>query len=422
MTVLVIGSGGREHAIILKLAASKYKPELHCAPGNGGIGRYAKLHNVKATDIDGMVALAKELSPDWVFVAADDPLVLGMVDAMEANGFRCFGPRKNAAIIEGSKAFSKAFMRRNGIPTASYEIFETSETAIDYIKSQGKYPTVIKADGLALGKGAIIAQDFEQAKAAVLSIMEDKVFGESGARVVIEEHMTGVEATVLAFSDGKTVKPMISSMDHKRVNDNDQGPNTGGMGAVAPSPFLSNDLAKLGMERIFRPTIECMAKEGRTFKGCIYFELMLTDEGPKIIEYNCRFGDPEAQVVLPLLKTDLIDIMAAIDEERLADIDIEWSSDSAACVIMASGGYPVSYKTGFIINGLDDMGQINDATVYHAGTGFNGKEFTTAGGRVLGITCTGKDLDTALSLAYNAVSQIDFNGAHYRKDIGSKRP
>ncbi len=420
MKILVVGGGGREHAIIMKLAESKRTDKLYCAPGNGGISKYAECFDVKATDIDGIVKLAKQLAVDMVVVAPDDPLVLGMVDALNAEGFMTFGPDKAAAIIEGSKVFSKNLMKKYNIPTAAYEVFTNSEEAVEYIKKQNTYPTVIKADGLALGKGVVIAQNEYEAIDAVYSIMEDKIFGESGSKLVVEEFLTGPEITVLAFTDGNVVVPMVSSMDHKRAYDNDEGLNTGGMGTIAPNPYYTNTVAKESMEKIFIPTIKAMCSEGRRFKGCLYFGLMLTPNGVKVIEYNCRFGDPEAQVVLPLLDTDLVDIFEAIYNEKLSDLDIKWKNEYCSCVVMASGGYPKKYLTGLEIIGLDDMGQTEGAFIYHAGTKFNDGKFYTAGGRVLGVTATGETLTAALNKSYAAVSKINFENAHYRKDIGKK--
>lgn len=420
MKILIVGGGGREHAIAVALAKSPKVEKLYCAPGNGGISKVAECHPVKATDIDGMVELAKKLQPDYVFVAPDDPLVMGMVDILSQEGFKTFGPCANAAILEGSKAFSKSLMKKYGIPTAAYEVFTEADKAVDYIKSSDSYPVVIKADGLALGKGVVIAQDFAEAEDAVKSMMIDKKFGDSGSEVVIEEFMDGVEVTVLAFTDGKTVKPMVSSMDHKRAYDDDKGLNTGGMGTIAPNPLFTKELEEECMEKIFKPTIAAMAKEDRAFKGCLYFGLMLTKNGPKVVEYNARFGDPETQVVLPLLETDLVDIIEAVYEERLADLDIKWSNKACACVVMASGGYPEKYETGKAISGLDDNGQAEGAFVYHAGTRFENGEFLTAGGRVLGVTATGDNLKSALDGAYKAVEGISFEKAHYRKDIGKK--
>ena len=411
MNILVVGGGGREHALVIKLAESKKTDKIYCAPGNGGISRYAECRPVKATDIDGMVALAKEIKADLVVVAPDDPLVLGMVDALNAEGFRTFGPDKSAAIIEGSKVFSKNLMKKYNIPTAKYEVFDNAEKALEYIKSENTFPTVIKADGLALGKGVIIAQNMEEATDAVHSIMEDKIFGESGANVVIEEFLTGPEVSVLCFTDGKTIKPMVSSMDHKRALDGDKGLNTGGMGTVSPNPYYTAEVAEECMKTIFRPTIDAMVKENRKFKGCLYFGLMVTPNGVKVIEYNCRFGDPETQVVLPVLDTDIVDIMEAIYDEKLDEIDIKWKDEACACVVMASG---------LEISGLDNSGQVENAFVYHAGTRFEDGKFLTAGGRVLGVTATGENLEKALEKAYEAVGKINFENAHYRKDIGKK--
>lgn len=421
MNILIIGGGGREHAIAAALAKSPKTEKLYCAPGNGGISALAECFpEVKATDIESAVELAKKLNPDYVFVAPDDPLVMGMVDRMEAEGFKTFGPRANAAILEGSKSFSKGLMKKYGIPTAAYEVFTDEDKAVEYIKSHNSYPAVIKADGLALGKGVIIAKDFEEAKAAVHSMLVDGKFGKSGSEIVIEEFMDGTEVTVLAFTDGKSVKPMISSMDHKRAYDNDEGLNTGGMGTIAPNPLYTPEIAAECMEKIFLPTIKAMSAEGRPFKGCLYFGLMLTSKGAKVVEYNCRFGDPETQVVLPLLETDLAEIMEAITEERLGGLDIKWSDKSCACVVMASGGYPEKYETGKPISGLDGNGQCAGAYVYHAGTKLENGKYLTAGGRVLGVTATGDSLKSALDSAYKAVEGIDFEKAHYRIDIGKK--
>ena len=420
MNFLVVGSGGREHAIIMALNRSSKATNIYCAPGNAGISKYAKCYNIKATDINGMVNLAKELCIDMVIVAPDDPLVLGMVDALNAEGIKTFGPDHLAAAIEGSKVFSKHLMKKYNIPTASYEVFTQPDEAIEYIKAQNKYPTVIKADGLALGKGVVIAENFEQANDAIKSIMSDRIFGESGNQIVIEEFLTGPEVSVLSFCDSKTVVPMISSMDHKRALDGDKGLNTGGMGTIAPNPFYTKEIDDECMEKIFIPTIKAMQSEGRPFKGCLYFGLMLTPDGPKVIEYNCRFGDPETQVVLPLLKTDIVDIFEAIWDEKLDQLDISWENKSAACVIMASGGYPKKYQTGLEISGLDEKGQLADAEIYHAGTKIENEKIVTAGGRVLGITCSGSDLNEALTKAYENVAKISFKDAHFRKDIGQK--
>lgn len=420
MKILMVGGGGREHALIRKLLESEKVEKVYCAPGNGGISCDAECFSVGATDIDGMVSLAKELKVDCVFVAPDDPLAAGMVDAMEKEGIRAFGPRANAAIIESSKVFSKNLMKKYSIPTAGYEVFKNSKDALSYIKEQNKYPVVIKADGLALGKGVIIAQNEAEAEDAVHTIMDDKKFGASGNKVVIEEFITGPEVSVLAFTDGKCVKPMVSSMDHKRAYDGDKGSNTGGMGTISPNPYYTPEIADRCMKEIFLPTIEAMNKEGRTFKGCLYFGLMLTADGPKVIEYNARFGDPETQVVLPRLKTPLCDIVDAVIDEKLSDLDIQWSDEACACVVMASGGYPGSYPKGIEIKGLDSKGQVEGACVFHAGTALEDGVFKTAGGRVLGVTALGTDLKEALKKAYAAVEKITFEGAHYRTDIGNK--
>ena len=420
MKILVVGGGGREHAIIMKLAESKRTEKLYCTPGNGGISRYAECFDVSATDIDGVVQLAKRLAVDMVVVAPDDPLVLGMVDALNAEGIMTFGPNKAAAIIEGSKVFSKDLMKKYGIPTAAYEVFTEADKAVEYIKEQNSYPTVVKADGLALGKGVIIAQNEQEAVDAVHSIMEDKIFGESGSKLVVEEFLTGPEVSVLSFTDGNIVVPMISSMDHKRALDGDLGLNTGGMGTIAPNPFYTEAVAKECMEKIFLPTVKAMKAEGRTFKGCLYFGLMITPNGAKVIEYNCRFGDPETQVVLPLLDTDLVDIFEAVWNGTLADIDIKWKNECWSCVVMASGGYPKSYKKGIEMKGMDDKGQVDDVFVYHAGTKYADGKFYTNGGRVIGVTATGETLQEALDKSYAAVGKISFENAHYRTDIGKR--
>lgn len=420
MKILVVGGGGREHAIIMKLAESKRAPKLYCTPGNGGISRYAECFDVSATDIDGVVQLAKKLTVDMVVVAPDDPLVLGMVDALNAEGIMTFGPNKAAAIIEGSKVFSKDLMKKYGIPTAAYEVFTEADKAVAYIKEQNSYPTVVKADGLALGKGVIIAQNEAEAVDAVHSIMEDKIFGESGSKLVVEEFLTGPEISVLSFTDGNVVVPMISSMDHKRALDGDHGLNTGGMGTVAPNPYYTETVAKECMEKIFVPTIKAMKDEGRTFKGCLYFGLMATPNGVKVIEYNCRFGDPETQVVLPLLNTDLVDIFEAVFRGTLEDIDIKWKRECCSCVVMASGGYPKSYPKGLEMSGMDENGQVNGVFVYHAGTKYADGKFYTNGGRVIGVTATGETLRAALDKSYKAVKKISFENAHYRTDIGKR--
>nr|WP_319488171.1 phosphoribosylamine--glycine ligase [uncultured Caproiciproducens sp.] len=418
MKILVIGGGGREHTIVRKLKESQRVDKVFCAPGNGGISRDADCVDIPVTDIDGVVRFAQENKIDLVFVAPDDPLAAGMVDALESAGIRAFGPRANAAVIESSKVFSKDLMKKYRIPTAGYEVFEDSHRALDYIRNNNQYPIVIKADGLALGKGVIIAADYNEAQDAVKTIMEDKVFGASGNQIVVEEFITGPEVSVLAFTDGKCVKPMVSSKDHKRALDGDKGLNTGGMGTISPNPYYSEEMAELCMKTIFLPTMEAMNREGRMFKGCLYFGLMLTKDGPKVIEYNSRFGDPETQVVLPRLKTDFVDILEAVIDERLESQPIEWSQDACACVVMASGGYPGKYAKGIEITGLNEGGQLEGAIVYHAGTLYRDHKFYTNGGRVLGVTALGKTFNEALEKAYASVDKIRFEGAHYRHDIG----
>ncbi len=417
MKVLVVGGGGREHALIRKIKESKKVSEIYCCPGNGGISFDAQCFSVSATDIPGVVGLAKKLEADLVVVAPDDPLVAGMVDALNAEGFATFGPNAAAAIIEGSKVFSKNLMLKYNIPTAEYKVFDNPADVLAYINEKKEFPTVIKADGLALGKGVIIPESLEEAEKGVHEIMEDKIFGESGNHVVVEEFLTGPEVSVLAFTDGNCVKPMVSSMDHKRALDGDKGLNTGGMGTVSPNPYYTESVAAECMEKIFLPTIQAMNKEGRTFKGCLYFGLMLTPKGPKVIEYNCRFGDPETQVVLPRLKTDIIDIFEAINNGTLSELDIEWSDEACACVIAASGGYPKSYPKGLEITGLEN-GQLSGVTVYHAGTAIKDGKLVTSGGRVLGVTALGADLAQALDKAYAVLEQIHFDNMHFRHDIG----
>lgn len=418
MNILMIGSGGREHALVKKLLESPRVTKLYTAPGNGGISCDSICVDIPVMDKEKMVNFAKENNIDLAFVAPDDPLAAGMVDAFEEAGIRAFGPNAKAAVIEASKVFSKDLMKKYNIPTAEYEVFSKAEKAVEYIAEKNEFPVVIKADGLALGKGVIIAKTLDEAKDAVKSIMEDKKFGESGNQVVVEEFLTGPEVSVLSFTDGKTVKPMVSSKDHKRAYDNDEGLNTGGMGTISPNPYYTDELAEECQKTIFEPTIKAMAEEGRPFKGCLYFGLMITPKGPKVIEYNARFGDPEAQVVLPRLKTDLVDIIDAVIDEKLADINIDWSDEASACIVMASGGYPESYKKGIEITGLNDKGNVDNATVYHAGTVCKDGKFYTNGGRVLGVTATAKTLEEALEKAYTAVGKIHFDNAHYRKDIG----
>ena len=419
MKILVVGGGGREHAIIKKLKENPKVTEIFACPGNGGIAKDATCVDIGAKDIPAITDFAVENKIDFCVVAPDDPLVLGCVDALEAKGIPCFGPNKNAAIIEGSKVFSKNLMQKYNIPTADYAVFADPKEVIAYIRKKNEFPTVIKADGLALGKGVIIAQNLEEAEDAVKSIMEDKMFGESGNHVVVEEFLTGPEVSVLAFTDGKAMVPMVSSMDHKRALDGDKGLNTGGMGTVAPNPYYTKEIADTCMETIFLPTMRAMNAEGRTFKGCLYFGLMLTPKGPKVIEYNCRFGDPETQVVLPLLKTDLLTVMQAVHDETLSELSVEFSDEAAACVIVASGGYPKSYKKGCVMD-FGKAEELPDVTVYHAGTALKDGTLVTSGGRVLGVTATGKDLETALQKAYAAVEEIHFDGAFYRKDIGQR--
>jgi len=421
MKVLVIGSGGREHAIIKTLKKSERITKLYAAPGNGGIRCDAECVSIKAVDIPAITDFVLKNTIDYVVVAPDDPLALGMVDVLEEKGVRCFGPNKAAARIESSKVFSKNLMKKYGIPTAAYETFSSSEKAIEYLNSSSvSFPIVIKADGLALGKGVIIAANLNEALNAVESIMREKKFGESGSSVVIEEFLSGPEVTVLAFTDGKTVVPMISSMDHKRAFDGNTGPNTGGMGVIAPNPHYTDEIAAECKKHIFLPTINAMEKEGCPFKGCLYFGLMLTCNGPMVIEYNCRFGDPETQAVLPLLETDLFQIMEAVTDGKLANLDIRWKPLHAACVVLASGGYPSVYETDFPISGLNADGAATDsgAYIFHAGTEHKDGVFHTAGGRVLGITATSSALDSALEKVYTTASTINFEGIHYRKDIG----
>ena len=415
MKILVVGGGGREHAIIKKIKENKEVTEIFALPGNGGIAQDAICVNIGAKDIDNIVKFALENSIDYAVVAPDDPLVLGCVDALQEKGIPCFGPDAKAAIIEGSKVFSKNLMKKYGIPTAQYEVFDNMEKALEYLQT-APIPTVIKADGLALGKGVIIANTREEAIDAVHSMMEDKVFGDSGNNVVIEEFLTGPEVSVLSFTDGKTVVPMVSSMDHKRALDNDEGLNTGGMGTVAPNPYYTDAVAKECMDKIFIPTMNAMNAEGRTFKGCLYFGLMLTQNGPKVIEYNCRFGDPETQVVLPLLESDLLTVMQAVTNETLADIDVKFADKSACCVIMASNGYPKSYDKGFEIT---IPAEIND-NVYIAGAKLVDGKLLTDGGRVLGATAIADTLEDAIKKSYTMVENIKFENAYYRKDIGKK--
>ena len=415
MKILVVGGGGREHAIIKKVKENKDIEKIYALPGNGGIAADAECVNIGAKDIEAIVEFAKNNAIDYAIVAPDDPLVLGAVDALNAVGIPCFGPNKDAAIIEGSKIFSKNLMKKYGIPTAEYEVFSDCDKALEYLKT-ASIPVVIKADGLALGKGVIIAMTRDEAYEAVRSMMQDKMFGESGSNVVIEEFLTGPEVSVLSFTDGKTVVPMISSMDHKRAKDNDEGLNTGGMGTVAPNPYYTEDIAKECMDKIFLPTVDAMNKEGRTFKGCLYFGLMLTPKGPKVIEYNCRFGDPETQVVLPLLESDLLTIMKACTEGTLADTEVKFSDKHACCVIMASDGYPQKYASGFEITMADDVKD----SVYVSGAKLSDGKLLSAGGRVLGVTAIGKTLPEAIDAAYENVKKVSFENAYNRSDIGQR--
>ena len=418
LTVLVVGGGGREHAIVKKLSESPRVSKLYCAPGNAGIASLAECLPIKATDIDGMVKAAKDISADLVFVAPDDPLTLGMVDRLTAEGIRAFGPVAKAAMLEGSKVFSKGLMKKYGIPTAEYETFSDPAAALEYIEKKGRYPVVIKADGLALGKGALIAADHDEAKDALMKIMTEKAFGAAGNMVVVEEFLTGPECTVLAFTDGETVSPMVSSQDHKRALDNDEGLNTGGMGAFSPSRHYTPEIAEICERTIFLPTINALCSEGIIFKGVIYFQMMLTKDGPKVIEYNARFGDPETQVVLPRLDTDFVDIIDACIDGGLKDLEIKWKPEAACCVVMASGGYPVAYEKGYPISGLDEAGIMDGVYVYHAGTAEKDGRIVTSGGRVLGVTALGATLEDATARSYEAVAKISWKDEHHRTDIG----
>ena len=416
MKVMVVGGGGREHAIIKKLKENKGIEEIYALPGNGGIALDATCVNIGAKDIAGIAAFAKENKIDFAVVAPDDPLVLGAVDALEAEGIPCFGPNKRAAIIEGSKIFSKNLMKKYGIPTAEYEVFEDMGAALAYLDT-APVPTVVKADGLALGKGVVVAQTREEARQAVKEMMQDKKFGESGAKIVIEEFLTGPEVSVLSFTDGKTLVPMVSSMDHKRAHDGDQGPNTGGMGTVAPNPYYTKEIADECMRTIFLPTMHAMNAENRTFKGCLYFGLMLTPKGPKVIEYNCRFGDPETQVVLPLLKSDLFTVMQAVANGTLGDMKVEFSEGHACCVVVASKGYPVSYQSGFELT-LPEAKE--GEYIFVAGAKKEGEKLLSAGGRVLGVTATADTLQGAIDRAYALAKQVKFENGFMRADIGKR--
>lgn len=413
MKVLVVGSGGREHVVCWKLSQEPKVTELYCAPGNGGIASIATCVDIKATEVDKLVDFAKSESFDLVFIAPEDPLSLGLADKLEAEGIRCFGPKANAAIIEASKAFSKSLMKKYNIPTAKYEIFDDEAKALEYLETQ-PMPIVIKCDGLALGKGVIIAQTLEEAKQAVKDMMGDQKFGSAGSTVVIEECMVGPELTILSFSDGNTAVPMISSRDHKRVFDHDEGLNTGGMGAVTPGADMTDELKARIQNEIITPTVEALKAEGRPFKGVIYFGLMLTSEGPKVVEYNCRFGDPEVQAILPLLETSFMDVIDAVIDGKLDQLDIKWKDKCSCVVVMASGGYPESYKKGYEISGIDTCGKL----VFQAGTALKDGKIVTNGGRVLCVYDEGDTLDEAIDGAYEGVKKISFQDAHYRTDIG----
>ena len=415
MKIMVVGGGGREHAIIKKLKENRRVEKIFCLPGNGGIAEDAECVQISSTDIPAIVDFAKKTSVDYAVVAQDDPLILGCVDELNKIGVPCFGPDKKAAIIEGSKVFSKEFMKRHNIPTAAYEVFDNPKKALEYLKT-AKIPTVVKADGPALGKGALVCMTREEALSAVKEIMEDKKFGASGDRIVVEEFMTGPEVSVLSFTDGETVIPMVSSTDHKRALTGDLGLNTGGMGTVAPSPYYTKEAEKAALEKIILPTVRAMKEEGRPFKGCLYFGLMITPDGPKVVEYNCRFGDPETQVVLPLLKSDLLDIMLATTNGNLKDVPVEFSGGAACCVIMASKGYPEKYEKGFEITIPEDV----KPNVYVAGAKLEGLKLLTSGGRVLGVTAVAKDLKTAIGEAYKLCEKIKFDNSYYRTDIGKK--
>ncbi len=415
MKLMVVGGGGREHTIIKALKKNPLVETIFALPGNGGMKDDAVCVPIGAKDIDAIVEFACKEKIDYAVVAPDDPLVLGAVDALAAAGIPAFGPKKAAAIIEGSKVFSKNLMKKYGIPTAAYEVFSDAAAALEYLKTSD-FPTVIKADGLALGKGVIIAADYAEAEAAVRSVMEDKMFGDSGLSIVIEEFLTGVEVSVLAFTDGHTLVPMVSSMDHKRALDNDQGLNTGGMGTIAPNPYYTKDVAAQCMDEIFLPTIRAMKAEGREFRGCLYFGLMLTPKGPRVIEYNCRFGDPEAQVVLPLLESDLLTVMRACTDGTLKDTEVIFSNGAACCIVVASGGYPGKYKSGCEITVDEDFA----ATLYAAGIRAEGDRLLTAGGRVLGVVCVAETLKQAVDKAYGQVDKVHFEGAYYRHDIGAR--
>ncbi len=419
MKVLVVGGGGREHAIIWKLKQSPLVDKIYCAPGNAGIGELAECVPIAAMEFDKLIAFAKENTVDYTVIGMDDPLAEGIVDAFEKEGLQVFGPKQNAAILESSKAFSKNLMKKYGIPTASYETFDDYEKAKAYLQTQ-TMPIVLKADGLALGKGVLICNTLEEAETGLKEMMQEHKFGTAGNTVVIEEFLEGPEVSVLSFCDGKHIVPMVSAQDHKRALDHDKGLNTGGMGTFSPSKFYTKEMAEECMKTIFQPTLDAMKKEGRPFVGIIYFGLMYTKNGMKVIEYNARFGDPEAQVVLPRLKTDLLEIMLACTNGTLDKIDIQWYDNAAVCVVLASGGYPVAYDKGYEITGLDKIAEKENIIVFHAGTDKKNGKFVTAGGRVLGITGIGKNMDEAIQTAYEGVEIVDFEKKHFRTDIGKK--
>ena len=417
MKVLIVGSGGREHALAWKVAQSPRVDKIYCAPGNAGIAEYAECVPITAMEFDKLAAFAKEQAVDLTIIGMDDPLVGGIVDAFEAQGLRVFGPRKNAAILEGSKAFSKDLMKKYQIPTAAYETFDSAETALAYLET-ADFPIVLKADGLALGKGVLICQNLDEAKEGVKEIMTDKKFGSAGNRLVVEEFMTGREVSVLSFVDGKTIKTMTSAQDHKRAGDGDTGLNTGGMGTFSPSPFYTDEVDDFCKKYIYQATVDAMAKEGREFKGIIFFGLMLTEKGPRVLEYNARFGDPEAQVVLPRMKNDLVDVCEACIDGKLDEVDLQFEDNAAVCVVLASEGYPVKYDKGLPIRGLENFKDKEGYYVFHAGTKFDGDTIVTNGGRVLGVTAKGENLKAARANAYEAVKWIDFDNKYYRHDIG----
>ncbi|MBQ3456024.1 MAG: phosphoribosylamine--glycine ligase [Synergistaceae bacterium] len=416
MNIMIIGGGGREHVIAKLIARNPKVSKIYALPGNGGISQLAECVKISAEDIDGIVSFARTHAIDFAVVAPDDPLALGAVDRLEAEGVKCFGPEKKAAIIESSKIFAKSLMTKYNIPTAKYEVFTEIDKALSHA-ALSDCPIVIKADGLAKGKGVTVAENFQQAREAIMSCMKDKSFGRSGERILIEECLSGHEVTVLAFTDGKTIVPMVSSMDHKRAYDGNRGPNTGGMGVIAPNPYYTPEISDYCMKNIFLPTVDAMNKEGRTFKGCLYFGLMITDEGAKVIEYNCRFGDPEAEAVLPLMESDLLDVMMAVRDERLAECPVKFREGASCCVVCASSGYPGTYLTGYPID-FGDAGDMAGVEIFHAGTKFENGKYYTAGGRVLAVNAVDDDLESAKAKAYDAVSRISFEGMRYRSDLG----